>query len=99
MADRGPDGKEIRPDVSVGMLFSGWLQEHHPELADNYSTYRHVMPEKVVDARQYPLGMLPLFIEFVDSVWLPERAKNYFRSRDPDALEYLPRLLPKDEAA
>ena len=99
MPDKSPDGREIRPDVSVGKLFSSWLQEHHPELADNHSTYRHTTPEKTIDARQYPQGMWPLFMEFVDTVWIPERAENYFKGRAPAALEYLPKLISSEAAA
>jgi len=38
--------------------------------------------------------MLPMFIEYVDKIWLPERAEIYFSDKDPKALEYLPKLLP-----
>ena len=30
------NGKEIRPDVSVGKGFSAYLQKHHPEIADEF---------------------------------------------------------------
>ena len=45
------------------------------------------------DAREYPNDVLPTFIKFVDDVWIPSKAKDYFKSRDPVALEYLPKLL------
>lgn len=41
MADRAPDGKEIRPDVSVGRLFSDWLKEKHPKVSGDYTFYIH----------------------------------------------------------
>jgi prophage antirepressor-like protein len=94
MADRAADGAELRPDVSVGRLFSGWLKENHPDVADDYGRYSHITPEAEVDAREYPNTMWPLFTEFVDMVWIPEHAERYFRSRDPGALPHLPRLLP-----
>jgi len=93
--DKALDGKEIRPDVSVGILFSNYLQKHFPEVAGNYKTYSHVFPDGgTCDARQYSNDLLPIFIQFVDLEWIPSRAKNYFKERDPVALEYLPKLLP-----
>jgi hypothetical protein len=38
--------------------------------------------------------MLPLYLDFVDTVWIPEHAERYFSERDPAALPYLPKLLP-----
>jgi len=94
MADKGKDGKELRPDVSVGRLFADWLRKRHPKLADSFSLYWHKTPEAEIQARQYPLSMLPFYIEFVDSTWLPEHSEGYFRTRDPAALPFLPKLLP-----
>jgi hypothetical protein len=95
MADFADDGAELRPDVSVGRLFSKWLKENRPdEAADNYSYYYHWTDAGEFPARQYPVGMLPLYIEFVDTVWIPQHAAPYFETRDPKALPYLPQLLP-----
>lgn len=94
MADLARDGKELRPDVSVGKLFATWLTKHHPNVADNYGYYLHWTEQAEFPARQYPLGMLPLYIEFVDTVWIPNHSQNYFRTRDPAALPHLPKLLP-----
>ena|ERR1051325_6310609 len=93
MPDRGFNGQEMRPDVSVGRRFSEWLGEHHSDLADEYTFYTHKTPEWEGDVRQYPHRMLPLFLEFIDTVWIPEHAQKYFSSRDPAALPYLPKLL------
>lgn len=97
IADRGPDGKEIRPDNSVGRLFADWLRKHHPTITGGMSYYIHTTDEWEGEARQYPMSMLPLFIEYVDAVWVPEHAERYFGARDPAALPYLPRLLPSHE--
>jgi BRO family, N-terminal domain len=77
MADRAPDGKEIRPDVSVGRLFADWLDENHSALTGSISYYLHKTPEWEGEARQYPISMLPLYIEFVDTVWIPEHSERY----------------------
>lgn len=94
MADRAPNGKENRPDGSVGRLFADWLAEYHPAQCGSISYYIHKTPEWEGEARQYPIALLPLYIEFVDTVWIPEHSERYFSSRDPAALPYLPRLMP-----
>lgn len=94
MPDKAMDGKELRPDISVGKGFASWLREQHPEAANDHSQYVHSTPQIDVLARQYPNTMLHLYLEFIDKVWIPECAEDYFRTRDPRALVYLPQLLP-----
>lgn len=94
MADRAPDGKELRPDVSVGRLFSIWLQEKHANVSDDYTWYLHWTPQGEFPARQYPIRLLPLYIQFVDEDWVPNHSESYFRTRDAAALPHLPKLLP-----
>jgi len=95
MPDIGAGGQEIRPDVSVGRLFSKWLKEKHQEHIAKRKTYLHVFPDGTeVEAFQYQHDALPLFIEFVDGVWIPENSMRYFTDRDTKALSYLPKLLP-----
>lgn len=94
MADKAPDGVELRPDVSVGRRFSDWLKRQHPTVCTNHKMYRHWTPAGEFEARQYPLSLLPLYLEFVDTVWIPDCAQDYFNSRDPAALPYLGHLLP-----
>lgn len=99
MADRAPNGKQNRPDVSVGRRFAAWLDEYHPTMCADYLYYSHKTDEWEGDARMYPRAMLPLFLEYVDDVWIPLHSQEYFNSRDPAALPYLPLLLPKPDAA
>lgn len=98
MADRAPNGTQLRPDTSVGKLFAKWLDDNHPRLSGSHSMYSHKTDEWEGDARQYPNSMLPLFIEFVDNVWIPEHSERYFNTRDPAALPHLPKLLPAKAA-
>lgn len=94
--DKALNGKEIRPDTSVGILFSKYLNNEFPHLANKYKMYDHVFPDgSKVEARQYELALLPTFITYVDIDWIPNRAALYFQQRDPIALNYLPKLLPK----
>jgi prophage antirepressor-like protein len=88
------DGKEIRPDNSVGMLFSKYLKANHPEIADDFKMYSHKFPNGTnFDCRQYKNHVLPIFMQFIDEDWLPNHAERYFGERDKLALEYLPKLL------
>lgn len=90
------DGKEIRPDVSVGRLFSDYLKEEYPELVGKYKMYKHKFQNGMeFDARQYENEILPIFIKFVDDIWIKQHSERYFKPRDPAALSYLPKLLAK----
>ncbi|MDQ6808244.1 MAG: hypothetical protein M3Z64_02285, partial [Verrucomicrobiota bacterium] len=95
MPDKGTHGKELRPDVSVGRKFSDWLKAEHPDHVTTRKKYNHLLPGGMeIEAFQYHHDSLPLFISFVDSVWIPNDAPQYFTDRDPKALSYLPKLLP-----
>lgn len=98
MADRAPDGKQLRPDGSVGGLFAKWLKEHHTEVCNDYDYYPHKTDEWEGNVRMYPRALRETFLEYVDDVWIPEHAERYFNSRDPAALPHLPKLLPKEAA-
>ena len=93
MADKALDGTENRPDVSVGRCFSDWLKREHPDVSASFSYYLHKTPEWEGEARQYPFAVLPLFREYLDDVWIPERAEGYLKTRDPASLPYLQKLL------
>lgn len=95
LADTAADGTENRPEVSVGRHFSAWLKKCHPAVADDYTYYEHWTPQKTVPARQYRNELLHLYLAFVDTVWIPEHAQRYLSTRDPAALPYLGKLLPK----
>jgi len=92
--NKAVDGKEIRPDVSVGILFNEYLRKHHPDKIANFRMYRHRFPNGVeFECKQYPNEILYIFRKFVEDIWIPERAANYFADRDRLALDYLPKLL------
>ncbi|WP_378182862.1 Bro-N domain-containing protein [Aquimarina sp. SS2-1] len=88
------DGKEMRPDVSVGLHFDKYLEEKFPKYNREYKMYLHRLPNgQEVEVKQYSNQLLPVFINFIDNYWLPKHAKEYFEKRDGKALEYLPKLL------
>jgi len=95
MPDIGATGQEMRPDTSVGKLFPKWLEKKAPEKKDKFKAYLHKLSDgQEVPARQYENAVLADFIEYVDTVWLRERAYGYFNERDKKALDYLPKLIP-----
>ncbi len=96
MKDQSATGIELRPDVSVGLGFPKWLKKHHPavSVSAHYKEYLHWTPQGDFPARQYSNDVWPYFIEYVDTIWIPECGPQYFKTRDPKALTYLPKLLP-----
>lgn len=97
IADRSVNGTELRPENSVGRLFSDWLKKNHPDVQDNFSYYIHWTPQAEFPARQYPNSMYGLFVQFLQEQWIPQ-CTTYFKSRDPAVLPHLPKLLPANDA-
>lgn len=83
------------PDISQGRMFAKWLREVMNIDTDEMPTYRHTYPDgRAVDgAKMYPISLLAAFREHFNAVWIPTKAKDYFKSRDPNALPYLDRIL------
>ena len=93
--NKGLNGKQIMPDISVGLGFAKFLKENNSEFYNTHKTYKHSFPDhrKDVDANMYHIDALPMFIKYIHEVWLPQKAVAYFKKRDPVALDYLPKLL------
>lgn len=92
--DRAQDGKQMMPDISVGLVFSRFLKEKYPEWYETREKYMHIFPNgKEQEAYMYPLAALPVFREFVFNIWFPEYADQYFAKRDPLATNYIPMIL------
>lgn len=95
--DKSIDGSALYPDISVGKTFANYLKKiNHPD-KDKYKKYWHKFPDdrKDQECRQYSYDLLPAFRNFVLDEWVPNYAHNYFKTRDPKALEYLPKILGK----
>lgn len=93
--NKAMDGKEIRPDVSVGKCFAKYLRDNYPSAPEEFETYTHTFPSGFeCEARLYPVELISIFIRYVDEIWIPQKSENYFQDRDRKALEFLPRLLP-----
>ena len=87
-------GKTLMPDISVGKCFAKFLKDKGYDVWNDCIKYKHHFADgRVVEALAYPLDMLPVFIRYVNEVWLPERASQYLGKRAPKALEYLPKVI------
>lgn len=105
LPEKGAHGKNISPDISVGRMFSKWLQKNHPTLATRYVAYTHAFRDgrRIDGVRAYPNSMLGLFRDYVINVWMREQASKYFGRVDPPAVPFIDRVLaalpPKEEYA
>lgn len=94
LPDKSMTGKDIMPDVSVGKCFASFLKKVKPDVWKDCIRYEHTFADgRVVNALAYPLDLLPTFVRFVHEDWLPNKAAEYLKPRDPKALDYLPKLL------
>lgn len=84
------------PDISHGMMFCKWLRDKHGVDTDALPTYAHRYEDgRVVRAKAYPEALLADFRKHFREEWMPNKAIPYFRTRDSEALAYLPKLLSK----
>jgi hypothetical protein len=92
MGYRLPD--HLVPDISEGRIFCAWLRKEKGIDTNSLPVFWHSYEDgRFVPAKLYPEGLLPDFRRHVREVWLPQYGEDYFRKRDPKALQYLPRLL------
>lgn len=82
------------PDISQGQMFCRWLRDSHNIDTESLPKYRHVYEDgRAVSAKAYPEFLLGDFRRHFREVWLPRRAVDYFRPRDSNALQFLPKLI------
>lgn len=92
--DRGTHNKQMMPDISVGIGFADFLKKNKSDYYKNCKTYVHTFPDgREVNANMYPIEALPMFIRYLNEVWIQTKSQAYFKGRDDKALEYLPKLL------
>ena len=91
------------PDISQGMMFAKWLRDDKGIDTSTMPTYEHRYDDgRVVQAKMYPMSLLGDFRRHFHETWIPKRSQEYFRTKDPNALPYLDRVLaqlpaPMDE--
>jgi hypothetical protein len=88
--------EKLWPDISQGKMFAKYLREEFGVETDNLPTYHHEFEDgrPAVQAKAYPISYLQAFREHFVEIWLPQRAEDYFRERDPKAMSYLTVALP-----
>lgn len=92
--------ERLLPDISQGLIFCKWLRDEWGVDTRTLPTYRHDFEDgRVVTPKAYPDDMLHAFRKHFWTVWLPERAMDYFGEKDRRALEYLPRMIAKGASA
>lgn len=92
--DKGIDGKGMYPDISVGRMFSQYLTDTKSIHDGSHKAYSHTFPDgREFDCRMYPIEVIPTFRKFVYDIWIPKQGPKYFKSKDPLALDYLPKLI------
>jgi hypothetical protein len=92
--------ENMLPDISEGRMFCKFLRDELDIDTDALPTYRHDFEDgRVVWPKAYPNELLPAFRSHFYEVWLPNKAQGYFEKKDVKALDYLPYLLPKPDAA
>lgn len=86
------------PDISHGKMFCKWLRETHSVDTDTLPTYLHIYEDgRRVWPKAYPESLLADFRRHFREEWLPHRAVEYFRGRDSEALQYLPKLIASNK--
>ena len=85
--------EKIMPDISTGKMFSFSLRKQGIDVR-NFPTYPHEFHDKkiIVQARLYPIELLPRFKEFFHTEWVPNRAQRYFQDKFPTALPYIKQI-------
>jgi hypothetical protein len=88
--------ERLWPDISQGKMFAKYLREEFEVETSELPTYPHKFEDgrPAVQAKAYPNSYLQAFREHFAEIWLPQRAEDYFRDRDPLALPYLKVALP-----
>jgi hypothetical protein len=81
-------------DISHGKMFCKWLRDVHGIDTDALPTYLHVFEDgRRVWPKAYPEELLAAFRRHFREEWLPNRAIEYFRGRNSEALQFLPKLI------
>ena len=85
----------MMPDISTGLMFSGFLRKRgiNPNEFPKYDHEFNDPARPVVEARLYPIELLPEFRKYFNEVWLPSKAETYLAKNFPKALPHVKRIL------
>jgi hypothetical protein len=86
--------EHMLPDISNGRMFCKWLGEAYGIDTDQLPTYLHIYEDgRRVWPKAYPERLLADFRKHYREEWLPHHSVEYFRKRDGEALQFLPKLI------
>jgi len=86
--------EHMLPDISEGKMFNRYLREELGLQPDKFPSYDHYYEDgRCVPARLYPDEILHVFRGHLHGIWIPNRAIDYFRERDPEAIQHLEVLI------
>jgi hypothetical protein len=86
--------EHLLPDISNGKMFCKWLRDVHGIDTDALPTYLHVYEDgRRVWPKAYPDKLWADFRKHFREEWLPHHSIEYFRKRDSEALQFLPKLI------
>jgi transposase-like protein len=86
--------EHMLPDISHGKMFCRWLRDFHGIDTDALPTYLQVFEDgRRVWPKAYPDRLLADFRRHFREEWLPHHSIEYFRKRDAEALQFLPKLI------
>jgi hypothetical protein len=89
----GDDNAFDRPDGIDG-IHCKWLRDVHGIDTDALPTYLHVYEDgRRVWPKAYPDKLWADFRKHFREEWLPHHSIEYFRKRDSEALQFLPKLI------
>lgn len=86
---------KLVPDISEGKIFCNWLRDVKNIDPSQFPTYEHEYGDgrKIPGVRLYPDSLLPEFRAHFNNVWLLERATEYFKKKDTNALPFLAKMM------
>lgn len=86
--------EHLMPDISQAKLLCKHLRDQLGIDTRTLPKYAHTFPDgREVEANLYDVKHLGAFRTLMAEVWMPQRAQDYFQTRDPDALPALDKIL------
>jgi len=86
--------EKCMPDIAQAKMLCKYLRDECGVDTQTLSKYSHEFPDgRVVQANLYPVEHLGAFRRLMAEVWMPQHAAAYFKTRDPDALPALDKIL------
>lgn len=86
--------EKVMPDISQAKMLCRHLRDHFKFDTSSLPKYSHEFQDgRKVMANLYPVEYLGVFRTLMDKEWIPNKAADYFKTRDPGALLALDKML------